>query len=404
MDSYIARQPIFNTKKQIYGYELLFRGGASDKSYTDTSGDQATSNVIMESFFSRGIDSITGGKPAFVNFTSRLLLENTATLFPKEQLIVEILEDVDPTPEIIKACRALHKRGYKLALDDFVYSQELDPLIEMSRIIKFDFIGSTPQEIAIMMKQINTRGKWLLAEKIETNEMFDLARKMGFSLFQGYFFSKPETMSAKVLSPLKISYIALMREVSRGEDMDFHKVSEAIRSDVALSYKLLKLVNSAYYGLRAEVNDISRAIAIIGTTELRKWVFMIALMGLNTGKPDEIMRMSMVRGKFLEDINIRCKFVKSDENAFQTGLFSLLDVLIEVPMRSALDGMLLSEEVREALLSDSGPLHDLLELVVSLERSDWDTTDKLVQTMDISEGQISEVYLDAVKWCHELAI
>ena len=404
MDAYIARQPIFNGNKQIFGYELLFRSGASDKSYTDASGDQATSNVIMESFYSRGIDSITGGKPAFINFTSTLLLENTATLFPKEQLIVEILEDVEPTPEIIKACRALHKKGYKLALDDFVYDPCLDPLIELSRIIKFDFLLSTPQEIVMMMKQINTRGKWLLAEKIETTEMFDLAREMGFSLFQGYFFSKPETMSAKVLSPLKISYIALMREVSRGDNMDFQKVSKAIRNDVALSYKLLRLVNSAYYGLRTEVTDISRAIAIIGTTELRKWVFMIALMGLNIGKPDEIMRMSMIRGKFLEDINIKCKLVKSDENAFQTGLFSMLDVLIEVPMRSALDGMLLSEEVREALLYESGSLHLLLELVISLERSDWDTTDKLALELNVGAGQISEVYLDAVKWCHDLAI
>ena len=404
MDTYIARQPIFNVKKQIFGYELLFRSSASDKTYTDTGADQATSNVIMESFFSRGMASITGGKPAFINFTSTLLLENTATLFPKEQLVVEILEDVEPTPEIIKACRALHRQGYKLALDDFVYCPELDPLIELSRIIKFDFIGSTPQEISLMMKQMNTRGKWLLAEKIETNEMFDLAMAMGFSLFQGFFFSKPETMSAKVLSPLKISYIALMREISRGDNMDFNKVSKAIRNDVALSYKLLRLVNSAYYGLRAEITDISRAIAIIGTVELRKWVFMIALMGLNVDKPDEIIRMSMIRGKFIEDINIKCKIVKSDESAFQAGLFSMLDVLMEVEMSLALDGMLLSDEVRDALIYNSGPLFDLLELVISLERSNWDKTDELAQPLKISAGEISEIYLDAVKWCYDLAI
>ena len=404
MDTYIARQPIFNVNKQIFGYELLFRSSASDNIYTDTGADQATSNVIMESFFSRGMDSITGGKLAFINFTSTLLLEKTATLFPKDQLVVEILENVEPTPEIIKACRALHRQGYKLALDDFVYSPELDPLIELSRIIKFDFIGSTPEEICLMMKQINTKGKWLLAEKIETNEMFDLARSMGFSLFQGFFFSKPETMSAKVLTPLKISYIALMREVSRGDNMDFNKVSKAIRNDVALSYKLLRLVNSAYYGLRTEVTDITRAIAIIGTVELRKWVFMIALMGLNTDKPDEVIRMSMIRGRFLEEINTKCKIVKSDESAFQTGLFSMLDVLMEVQISSALDGMLLAEEVREALIYSSGPLRDLLELVISLERSDWDTTDKLAVDLKLDAGQISELYLDAVKWCYDLAI
>ena len=404
VDAYIARQPIFNMKKQIFGYELLFRSGASAENYTDSGADQATSHVIMESFYSKGMDSITGGKPAFVNFTANLLLEKTATLFPKDKLIVEILETVEPTPEIIKACRALQRKGYKLALDDFVYCPELDPLIELSRIIKFDFLCSSPQEITIMMKQVNLKGKWLLAEKIETNEMFDLARAMGFTLFQGYFFSKPETMSAKVLSPLKISYISLMREVSMGDNMDFQKVAKAIRDDVALSYKLLRLVNSAYYCLGTEVTDINRAVAIIGTIELRKWVFMIALMGLNTDKPDEIIKMSMIRGRFIENMNLKCKLVKSSESAFQTGLFSMLDVLMEVPMNSALEGMLLAEEVREALIYSGGPLFDLLKLVISLELSDWNTTDKLAQQLNLNASLISEEYLDAVKWCNDLAL
>jgi len=404
VDTYIARQPIFNMKKQIFGYELLFRSDASEKSFTNTGADQATSQVVMESFYSRGVDSITGGKPAFVNFTSRLLLENTATLFPKDKLIIEILEDVEPTPEIIAACRTLHKKGYKLAMDDFVYSPELSPLIELSKIIKFDFLSSTPAEISNMIKQMNIRGKWLLAEKIETTEMFDLAMKMGFNLFQGYFFSKPETMSAKVLSPLKISYIALMREVSVGDEMDFQRVASAIRDDVALSYKLLRLVNSAYYGLRNEVTDVTRAVAIIGTIELRKWIFMIALMGLNADKPDEIIKMSMIRGRFIENLNSVCRRVDSGDSAFQAGLFSMLDVLMDVPMSSALEGMYLADEVYTALAGNTGPLSDLLELVISLERSDWDKTDKLAMLLSLNASLISEVYLDAVKWCNDLAI
>ena len=403
MDVFIARQPIFSIKKKIFAYELLFRSSAYDKSFTNLAGDQATSHVVMESFFSRGLDSITGGKPAFVNFTSRLLLEHTATLFPKDRLIVEILEDVEPTPEIIEACRSLTKEGYKLALDDFVYSPKLDPLIALSKIIKFDFLISTPQEISRMMKQINLKGKWLLAEKVETNEMFSLAVDMGFKLFQGYFFSKPETMQAKVISPLKISYITLMREVSVGDNIDFQRVSKAIRDDVALSYKMLRLINSAYYGLRSELHDISRAVAMIGTTELRKWVFMIALMGLDSDKPDEIVKMSMIRGRFIETLNVKCRRVKSDECAFQTGLFSMLDVLMDVPMSYALDGMNLSDEVLEALIYKTGPLIDLLELVISLERSDWDRADTLTSLLDVNAEVVSEIYLDAVKWCNDIA-
>jgi len=402
VDAYIARQPIFTKDMKIYGYELLFRSGAAEKGYVDTDADQATSRVVMESFYSRGVASITGGKPAFINFTARLLEENTATLFPKNQLVIEVLEDVVPTPEIIEACRELHKKGYTLAMDDFVYRPEFDPLIELSSIIKFDFLLSTPQEITKMMKLSNLKGKRLLAEKIETNEVFDLAVKMGFTLFQGYFFSKPVTLSAKALSPLKMSYITLLHGINTEDYIDYKKLAETIRTDVALSYRLLKLVNSAYYGLRTVVKDIPQALAIIGTKEIRKWIFMIALMGLSSDKPDEIIKMSMIRGRFLETLNMRSIRVCTNDIVFQTGLFSMLDVLMDMPMASALEGMHLSQEVRDALIDHTGVLFDLLELVMSLEHSNWQRADELTSKLRIERRMVSEEYLDSVKWCNQL--
>lgn len=402
MDAYIARQPIFSKNMKIFGYELLFRSSAADKTSGVTDADQATSRVVMESFYSRGVDSITGGKPAFINFTERLLLENTATLFPKEQLVVEILEDVEPTPEIIEACRDLYKKGYVLAMDDFIYRPEFDPLIEMSQMLKFDFLLSEPDEISSMLRKINHKGKKLLAEKIETNEMFDLAAKMGFTLFQGYFFSKPVTLSAKALAPLKISYVSMMKEISSEDEIDYRRLGETIRNDVALSYKLLKLVNSAYYGLRSKVKDVVRALAIIGTREVRKWVFMISLMGLSSDKPDEIVKMSMIRGRFLENLNMRWIKTHSNENVFQTGLFSMLDVLMDMPMESALEGIYLADEVRDALVGQKGGIYDMLLLVVSLERSDWDKTDELTARLKIDARNVTEEYLEAVKWCNEM--
>ena len=404
LDAYIARQPIFRKNLKIYGYELLFRSGASEKVSAVTDADQATSRVVMESFYSRGVESITGGKPAFINFTSRLLLENTATLFPKEKLVVEILEDVEPTPEIIEACRELNNKGYTLAMDDFVYRPELDPLIEMSKLIKFDFLLSSPDEIADMIRHINLKGKKLLAEKIETDEMFSLAEKMGCILFQGYFFSKPITLSSKALSPLKINYVTLLKEVSSADEIDYKKLAATIRNDVALSYKLLKLVNSAYYGLRSEVKDVERALAIIGTLEVRKWVFMISLMGLSSDKPDEIVIMSMIRGRFLENLNMRYIRAFSNENVFQTGLFSMLDVLMDMPMSSALEGIYIADDVRNALIGHTGGIYDLLELVVSLERSDWDKVDTLAARLRVDARSVTEVYLDAVKWCYEMPL
>lgn len=402
MDAYIARQPVFSKNMKIYGYELLFRSGAAEKASNVTDADQATSRVVMESFYSRGVESITGGKPAFINFTPRLLLENTATLFPKEKLVVEILEDVEPTQEIIDACRTLRRKGYILAMDDFVYRPALDPLIELSNMIKFDFLISTPDEISDMIRRINLKGKKLLAEKIETNEMFDLAGRLGCTLFQGYFFSKPVTLSAKALSPLKVSYMSLLKEVSAEDEIDFKKLTVTIRNDVALSYKLLRMVNSAYYGLRTEVTDIVQALTIIGTIEVRKWIFMISLMGIGSDKPDEIALMSMIRGRFLENLNMRCIRTYSNENVFQTGLFSMLDVLMDMPMESALKDIYLADDVRNALVGRRGGMYDMLELVISLERSDWDRVDALTARLNVDAAQVTEEYLDAVKWCYEM--
>ena len=404
MDAYIARQPILKKNMKIYGYELLFRSNSVEKVFSDTDADQATSRVVMESFYSRGLSSITGGKPAFINFTSRLLQENTATLFPKDQLVIEILEDVEPTLEIVAACRDLQQKGYTLAMDDFIYRPDYEPLIKLSKIIKFDFLLCTPQEIEDMMRQINLKGKLLLAEKIETFEMFDLAVKLGFSLFQGYFFSKPVTLSAKALSPLKINYVNLLNEISSEDCLDYRKLAMAIRNDVALSYKLLKLVNSAYYSLRVVVNDIAQAITILGTIEIRKWVLMIALMGLSSDKPDEIIKMSMIRGRFLENLNTKSIRAHSNDSVFQTGLFSMLDVLMDMTMVSALDGISLSGEVRTALIEHTGVLYDLLELATSLERSDWVRVDELTSSLRVDAELVSGEYLDAVKWCNELNI
>ena len=402
VEAYIARQPIFKRDLSIFGYELLFRGGASDKQYTDSDADQATSRVVMESFYSRGVESITGGKPAFINFTTRLLLENTATLFPKEHLIVEILENVAPTPEIVEACRELSRKGYRLAMDDFVYRPELEPLIGLSKIIKFDFLLSTPEEIEYTLKKANLKKKLLLAEKVETNEVYDMAAKLGFKLFQGYFFSKPVTLTAKALSPLKINCISLMKEMNTEDYLDYAKLAETIRNDVALSYRLLKLVNSAFYGLRTEVRDIAQAITIIGTNEIRKWIFMIAIMGLSSDKPDEIVKMSMIRGRFIENLNKKLVRARSNDNAFQAGLFSMLDVLMDMPMSAAVEGMYLAEEVRSALVDHSGAVYDMLELVINLERSDWDRADELVEVLKVDAWLVSREYLNAVEWCNQL--
>ena len=187
----VARQPIFNQKQERVAYELLFREGDSVAGFA-IDGDAKTSAVISNSHFSVGLDQLLGGKPGFINFTRNLLVEQFPLLLPKELLVVELLEDIEPDDDLIEACKALQKAGYTLALDDFVFSDELLPLVEMAKIIKFDFLISTPEEISHYLSQLpENPDRTLLAEKVETQAQFEMALDMGFELFQGYFFSHP---------------------------------------------------------------------------------------------------------------------------------------------------------------------------------------------------------------------
>lgn len=403
MNFYIARQPIFDRNVIVYGYELLFRNNMKETRYSATDPDMASSRTIVESFHSAGIENITGGKRAFINFTSNLLLENIASLFPKNELVVEILEDVEPTPEVIEVCRWLKDNGYTIALDDFTYRPNLEPLVDLADIIKFDFLLSPANEIRSAIKHPGIAKKILLAEKIEDVETFSFAINMGFELFQGYFFSKPTTIESKELAPLKMNYLRLIREANRSE-FDFKEMADIIRNDVALSFKLLKLVNSAYFSLLSKVTDIRNALMFLGIKEARKWVSLLSMMGIGEGKPDELIKMSMIRARFMEQMGNMRGGINNKDALFLTGLFSLIDVLIDQDMGKALSSVAVPDAVSDALLKSKGETIDLLNLVKSLERCDWDETDRL--SVDIPNGiaQVSKIYLESVKWCNELPI
>jgi len=216
MDVYVARQPIFNKRKRIYGYELLFRDGMVN-AFPDVDGGAATSRVLSTSFLSNGIERITGRKKAFVNFTEKMITEKIPAMFPKKTIMVEILEDIEPNAAVVTACREMAKQGYNLVLDDFIYKPEMKPLLALVRIVKFDFRASSIEEIEAAIKELAAYRIKLLAEKIETHEEFQQAKDMGFDYFQGYFFSKPEILKSRDISPSKITLLNIMSEANREE-------------------------------------------------------------------------------------------------------------------------------------------------------------------------------------------
>ncbi|MCK9526312.1 MAG: EAL domain-containing protein, partial [Limnochordia bacterium] len=230
-DVFLARQPIFNVDEEVVAYELLYRSSGKENIFTgEVDADAASSKVIFNAFQDFGIENITSGLPAFINFSAKLIEEEVATLFSKEYLVVEILETVDPTPAIVEKCQALKDAGYHMALDDFVYSRSFESLLNLASVVKVDFLDSTLFDIKKLRARTLMKDCVLLAEKIETWEDFELAKSQGFTLFQGYFFEKPEMLTTTSLSPLELNYFQLVAAVNE-DDLDLGEVAKLISMD-----------------------------------------------------------------------------------------------------------------------------------------------------------------------------
>lgn len=302
MDVFVARQPIFRANMKLFAYELLFRTDMSN-AFPGIDGGTATSSLLSSSFFTVGIERISGGKLVFINFTEELLLRATPLMFSPDEVVVEILEDVQPTKEVIAACQALHQKGYTLALDDFVFHDNLQPLIEIAKIIKIDFTLTPIEEMSALLSQLKGDKLEFLAEKIETYEEFMAAKALGFRYFQGYFFAKPEILRNKDISLSQLTIMRLICEVNRA-DCDFKKLERLINQDVSISFKLIKYLNSAYFARLQPISSIKQAIAFLGERGIRMFVSLIAASRLVDNKPDELLRISAIRAKFLEQIAI----------------------------------------------------------------------------------------------------
>ncbi|MGE4354555.1 MAG: EAL and HDOD domain-containing protein [Oscillospiraceae bacterium] len=362
----------------------------------------ATKNVIATAFSEIGIGEITGGRKAFVNFTEDLMLQEIPYILSSNILVVELLENIEPTEKIISACKKLKKNGYLLALDDFIYEEAFEPLVDLADIIKIDFISTSGEEIERAVRQINqNRKKILLAEKIETYENFEFAKSLGFTLFQGYFFCRPSITVSKTVDPAFINRIKLLRLVS-DPDVSFFAIAEMIKRDVMLSYRLLKIVNSAYYGLRYTVNGILHAITILGLVEVRKWVSLIIFNQSSPEKPNELIRMGLVRGIFMEKIAVHMHHRRIKDEYFLIGLFSLADRLLDAPIETIMAETHLSPDICDPLISGKGERAELLEIICQIEQAQWDKVMVLSEKFGISQYKVYQFYVEANKEANKL--
>lgn len=400
MKYFVARQPIYDSKLQVYGYELLFRTGYNNF-FSHFDEDSASSDVITTSFMVVGLEELTSGCKAFVNFTKNLLIKDVATLFPNNLLAIELLESMPTDESVQKACRQLRHQGYQLVFDDFSIDNVNNPLLEFVDIIKVDFRMNSPEERQLIVQKRSMKDVKYLAEKVETQEEFKQALNWGYSFFQGYFLSKPAIHSGYVIPASKIAYLRILKEINK-PDVDYYEVENIIKMDVSLSYKLLRFINSAFWGLNSKISSIRHAISMLGLRELRKWISLVALSNLAEDKPQELIQLSLVRAKMCEEIAVKLGHTKKSSEFFLMGLFSLIDVIIERPMADILANLPIVEDIKIALLGESNLYRMIFELILSYESGDWETFSTLTDELQLEEDDMPELFYSALKWVNQI--
>ena len=400
MEHFIARQPIFDTKGRVYAYELLFRSGLHNYFDCDDQ-DHAAASVIANSNLLFNLSEMTGSTKAFINCTRRVLLEDLMTTLPRQQAVVEVLEDIEPDEDLIAACQRLKQQGYTLALDDFVYHKNFEPLLALADIIKVDFLLSDVDEQKRLAQMMIPRGIKMLAEKVETHEVYEQAKEMGYQLFQGYFFAKPVIISRKDIPTNKVQFLRILKDV-HAQDVDFKKLALTIQSEVSLSYKLLKLINSAAFALRHKVTSILQALSLLGLREIRSWVSLLSISSMADDKPAELVVSSLIRARMCEQLAQPCKMGDRQSDMFLMGLFSLLDVIMSRPIDEILEEITVEQDIVEALTGTQSELNQVLSLVVATEKGEWAQVSNLAAALQLEEKAISQAYIDAVKWAQDI--
>ena len=399
MDIFVARQPIFNREHQVFAYELLYRD--SDKNYFtgNVASDVATSILLMNSYLNFGLNHLIGDHKAFLNFEKELVMNDIPQLLDKENVVIELLEDVVPDKTFYNKIKNLKSLGYTVAIDDFIESYEYNDLVEMCDIIKVEFMGATRKSIENIVRTWKPRGKILLAEKVETNEEFQWAKAIGFDLFQGYFFSKPAMIRSKAIDDHTANYMRLM-EAMNVEEPDFKKIAGIIEMDVGFSYKLLKLVNSRFVHNNS-IRTIQHALSMLGIKALRKWVSLSMLQSMSTPESHELILTSMIRSHLLESIAKCSKMKHHTQELTLMGILSILDAMLHKSMDDLLEELPVAVEIKDTLLGKETIYSEIYKLCLCYEQGDVDCVMKSCKLIDYDDNQLSDHYVEAVKWADE---
>lgn len=389
--TFIGRQPIYDRGLDVYAYELLHRRGKENQA-TFTDGDLATSQVIINIFLDVGLENLVGSKPAFINITGDFFTGDYPLPVSHEQVVFELLETIAPDTNVIAGVRRLVAQGYRIALDDYLLRDDTLPLLELASFVKLDVLAMTADELARTVERLRHYPLQLVAEKVETPAHYEMCRALGFDLFQGYFFAHPDVIHTQTTSANRSVVLSLIARL-QNPDIELREVEQVIAQDVILSFRLLRYINCATFGLRREVDSIRQALMLLGLATVRNWATLLLLSQIDNHKPRELMTIALIRARMCELLANSDPAI-DDNQAFTVGLFSLLDAMLDQPMETLLDQIPLSMPIKLALLDREGELGTLLKTVICYERGEWDS----MVLHGVTTIDYNRAYLAAVNW------
>jgi EAL and modified HD-GYP domain-containing signal transduction protein len=397
----VARQPILDVRQRTCAYELLFRSSA-ENFFPEVDGSYASSRILHDSLHVFGLDALSDRQRLYINVTRDVLVKELVRMLPPERVTVEVLESIEPDAEVVAACARLARDGYEIALDDFIFRPGFEALIAVADIIKVDFTQTLGDERARVVERFGSPRVRMLAEKTETRAEFEEAVRLGYELFQGYFFARPEILSARDIPPLKVNCLRLLT-VANEPELDFLRVEAIVRQEISIAVKLLRQLNSAALGGHHKIQSIRHALVLLGEVQFRRWVSLLALTaagGSNT--PGEVVVASLVRARFCEGVAVMTSPRLPPLPSFLVGLLSLVDVLVARPIDEVLHSLAIEPEVEQALLRDEGCLAHLVPLAVAHERGDWASLTREAAALGVDERRTAELHQASIRWAHEI--
>lgn len=393
----LARQPIFDRNMEVVAYELLYRASQDNQAFV-TDGNTASSQVLLNAFTQLSVEKVVGNHRAFINFTGDLM--DARLPFDSSQLVIEVLENEVIDSNLLHRLKTLRENGFTIALDDFEITPQSEALLAYADIVKLDVLALSEAELTTHIEKLKALGIQVLAEKIETFDMLEHCKALGCDMFQGYFLERPAIIEGHRLNESKQAVLQLLGKLN-DPDVAFTDVEEIISRDPVLSFKLLRLVNSAAFGLPRTIESLRQALTLLGLKIIKNWIGLLAMAKLGD-KPAELSAQALGRAKLCELMAAQTRPESQCDKFFTAGLLSMLDAFMDAPLETVLSEIQLSEPLKNALLHFEGEEGKFLRAVIDYEHGEWGAIDwAYLEGKNLDPGSLSTLYLQTLCWVDE---